>query len=123
MARNVLLVVVDDLGYNDLGFRNGGQVHTPTLDALARSGVEFTNAYVESVCSPSRASLLTGAYPLHHGVTDWLEPGVATGLPTNLTTLADALRARVLAARRRAARAAAPDAEVARWVRSQAWWW
>ena len=59
---HVVFVIADDLGYDDLGFRNGGQVHTPKLDEMARSGVEFGNNYVESVCSPSRASLLSGAY-------------------------------------------------------------
>ena len=47
------------------------------------------NYYVECVCSPSRATFLTSMYPLHHGVTDWLEPADATGLPLNLRTLAD----------------------------------
>ncbi len=53
---NVLLIVADDLGYNDLAINNGDpDVHTPSLDALAREGVRFTRHYADAVCSPARA--------------------------------------------------------------------
>ncbi|MCC7411152.1 MAG: arylsulfatase [Gammaproteobacteria bacterium] len=56
---NILVVVADDLGYNDLGY-NGGEIATPTLDALAREGVIFTDFYAAPTCSPTRAMLLSG---------------------------------------------------------------
>ena len=53
---NILLILADDLGYNDLGFQGSTELKTPNLDNLAKNGVIFTNAYVTaSVCSPSRA--------------------------------------------------------------------
>ncbi len=56
---NILLIVVDDLGYTDLG-AYGGEIETPHLDALAREGMLFTDFYAASTCSPTRAMLLTG---------------------------------------------------------------
>jgi len=56
---NILLIVADDLGYSDVGFM-GSEIRTPNLDALARSGVIFTDFYAAPTCSPSRAMLLTG---------------------------------------------------------------
>ena len=58
---NVILILVDDLGYSDLG-AYGSEVATPNIDRMAFSGVRFTNAYNTSKCFPSRASLLTGLY-------------------------------------------------------------
>ena len=59
---NFLLILADDLGWSDLGCY-GGEIRTPTLDALAAGGVRFTQFYNTSRCCPSRASLLTGLYP------------------------------------------------------------
>lgn len=56
---NFLVIVADDLGYSDLGVF-GGEIHTPTIDALARQGLLFTNFYAAGTCSPTRAMLLTG---------------------------------------------------------------
>lgn len=56
---NILLIVADDMGYSDLGVY-GSEIATPTLDALAQSGVQFTNFYSSSLCSPARAMLLSG---------------------------------------------------------------
>ncbi|MEM9826150.1 MAG: sulfatase, partial [Planctomycetota bacterium] len=74
-APNILFLLVDDLGYADLGCY-GSQFHrTPEIDALARSGIRFTQAYsAGSVCSPTRASILTGRHPVSVGITDWI-PG------------------------------------------------
>ncbi len=70
---NVLFIVVDDLGYNDLGFMGSKFYETPNIDKLAKSGMIFTNAYSTcQVCSPSRASLLTGKFPARHGITDYI---------------------------------------------------
>ena len=60
---NVIHLVVDDLGRADLGFRNNGTTHTPTLDMMASDGVVLDSHYVFQVCAPTRASILTGRYP------------------------------------------------------------
>lgn len=61
---NVLLIVADDLGYNDVGFQGGRDIPTPNLDKLAASGVRCTSGYVSyPVCSPSRAGFITRALP------------------------------------------------------------
>ena len=71
---NVVVFLVDDLGWSDVGFNGSPFYETPNLDAFARSGTVFTNAYAASpVCSPTRASLLTGRHPVRLGVTDWLK--------------------------------------------------
>lgn len=62
---NIVFILADDLGYSDVGFRNKkAGIKTPNIDRLASEGMEFTNAYAASpVCSPTRASILTGKYP------------------------------------------------------------
>ena len=68
-ARNVVVILVDDLGWRDLGCMGSPVYETPHIDALARSGTLFTDAYAPSpICSPSRASILTGSQPSRHGV-------------------------------------------------------
>lgn len=71
---NVLLIVADDLGYMDIGANNPHTFYeTPSIDSLARQGLRFTSAYAAcSVCSPTRASLLTGKYPTRTGITDYI---------------------------------------------------
>jgi arylsulfatase A-like enzyme len=64
---NVVIILVDDMGWSDLG-SYGGEISTPHLDALAAGGVRFTQFYVTPRCSPSRASLLTGLYPHQAGM-------------------------------------------------------
>ncbi len=72
---NILLIVVDDLGYKDLSCYGANLVETPNVDKLAAEGVRFTNAYASCpVCSPTRASLLTGKNPVAVDITDWI-PG------------------------------------------------
>ncbi|HAB18085.1 MAG TPA: hypothetical protein DCE44_16760, partial [Verrucomicrobiales bacterium] len=70
---NVVLILADDLGAHDLGV-TGSQFHeTPNLDRLAREGMQFTQAYSAcTVCSPTRAALLTGKYPARLKITDWI---------------------------------------------------
>ncbi len=68
---NVLLVVVDDLRWDDLGAAGHPFVRTPHIDRLAREGARFLNAFaVTPLCSPSRANILTGMYTHHHGILD-----------------------------------------------------
>lgn len=94
---NVLLIVADDLGYGELGCYGGRDVPTPHLDALARSGVRFTQGYVTaSFCAPSRAALLTGRYQTRFGYeknpTGAANADPRIGLPLTQRTLADHLQ-------------------------------
>ncbi|WP_127490575.1 sulfatase-like hydrolase/transferase [Paenibacillus glycanilyticus] len=91
---NIILFYCDDLGYGDLGCYGSDAMKTPHLDQLAREGIRFTNWYSNSpVCSPSRASLLTGKYPAKAGVTSILGGKRGTkGLSLEHTTLASALK-------------------------------
>lgn len=65
---NLLLIVADDLGYGDLGCFGCKDIPTPNIDSLARDGVRFSQAYSYNVCSPTRASLLTGCYAERNGI-------------------------------------------------------
>ena len=94
---NILLIVADDLGYNDVGFMGARDIPTPNLDRLAASGTRCTDGYVSySVCSPSRAGFLTGRYQERFGHEYnplWDATSTTHGLPLSETTIADALRA------------------------------
>ena len=72
---NIVLILADDLGWSDLGCY-GGEIPTPNLDGLAAGGLRFTQFYNNSVCGPSRASLLTGLYAqrIGHSGTNWNQP-------------------------------------------------
>lgn len=66
---NVIVIYTDDQGYADLNIYGSKDLQTPNMDALARSGVRFMNFYAAApICSPSRASLLTGRYPQRAGL-------------------------------------------------------
>ncbi|TNJ44982.1 sulfatase [Tamlana fucoidanivorans] len=70
---NVLFILVDDLGYHDLGVTGSTFYETPNVDKLAHEGMMFTQGYAASrVCSPSRASIMTGKFTARHGITDWI---------------------------------------------------
>lgn len=70
---NVVFFLVDDLGWSDVGCYGSRFYETPNIDRLATEGVRFTNAYAAChVCSPTRASILTGKYPARLNLTDWL---------------------------------------------------
>jgi arylsulfatase A len=102
---NVIFLLLDDLGWRDFGCYGNTFHETPNLDKLAREGVRFTNAYAACcVCSPTRASILTGKYPARLRLTDWipgrkqwpsaklLTPAFEQQLPLGETTLAEALK-------------------------------
>ena len=91
---NVVLIFADDQGYGDLGCYGSETIRTPNLDRLAREGRKFTSFMVaSSVCSPSRAALLTGCYPKRVGMhRHVLFPTSTTGLAPAEHTLADQLR-------------------------------
>lgn len=70
---NVVFILADDYGWNDLACMGSQYYETPNLDRLAKYGVKFTNAYAAcQVSSPSRASIMTGKYTPRHGITDWI---------------------------------------------------
>ena len=95
---NIIIIFADDLGYGDLGCYGSKINETPTLDRMADEGKKFSNFYVSSpVCSPSRASLLTGCYPqrISFGTFDGLRvlfPGQGIGLSTEEKTIAKTLK-------------------------------
>jgi len=87
---NLLLILVDDMGYGDLSCFGSGQIPTPHLDALAASGVRCTNGYVSgAVCAPSRAGLMTGRYQERFGFDHNLAPGFPTVVPEALAVPKD----------------------------------
>ena len=65
---NIVIILADDLGYGDLGAFGAPNIRTPRLDAMATQGQKWTNFYVQPVCSPSRAALLTGRLPVRSGM-------------------------------------------------------
>jgi arylsulfatase A-like enzyme len=88
---NILFIVGDDMGYADVGFHHCKDIPTPNLDALAASGVQFTNGYVSGpYCSPTRAGLLTGRYQERFGHE--FNPTGMNGLPLTEITIADRLK-------------------------------
>ena len=75
---NFLFILADDYGYSDTGISGSHFYETPNIDKIATQGMIFTNGYACcQVCSPSRASIMTGKFPARHGITDWI--GAATG--------------------------------------------
>lgn len=95
---NIILINCDDLGYGDLGCTGAPMNQTPCLDRMADEGIRFTSFYMaSSVCSPSRAAMLTGCYPQRIGFGDpggrpVLFPGMAEGLHPNEVTIARMLK-------------------------------
>ncbi len=86
--KNIVFILVDDLGWKDLGYTGSTFYESPNIDALSRESIQFTNAYASSsVCSPSRAAILTGKHPARVGITDWI-PGTRLK-NTKLTTPED----------------------------------
>ncbi|MCB0460485.1 MAG: arylsulfatase [Flavobacteriaceae bacterium] len=96
---NIIVIMTDDIGYSDLGCY-GSEINTPNLDKLAANGIQFTNFYNTSRCSPSRASLLTGLYShqanMGHLATKqkmyWDEPGYVNNLNKDAATIAEVLK-------------------------------
>ena len=90
---NIVILLADDLGYQDIGCY-GGPVKTPTLDALAARGTRFSNFYSGcAVCSPSRAVLLTGRHHIRAGVYSWIhDPSQNSHLLRREITLPELLR-------------------------------
>jgi arylsulfatase A-like enzyme len=88
---HIVMIVLDDLGSHDLGMHGTG-IRTPHSDRMAEQGIYLENYYVLPYCSPTRAALLSGKYPLHTGVHNWIHPKSTAGLPLEDETLADLLQ-------------------------------
>lgn len=94
-APNVIHIFVDDLGYGDLSCFGANDLATPNIDRLAAEGIKFTEFYSASaVCSPSRAGLLTGRYPVRMGINEVFFPESFTGMPPEEVTIAELLKTR-----------------------------
>jgi arylsulfatase A len=91
---NIIVILADDLGYGDLGCFGGRRIRTPRLDRMAREGVKLTNFFSSAnVCTPSRAGLLTGRYPVRAGMSvGVVYPHSTYGLPQSEITIAKVLR-------------------------------
>ena len=95
---NFVFLLIDDLGRQDLGCYGSTFYETPSIDRLAAEGMRFTNAYAACpVCSPTRASIMTGKYPARLGITDWIgasqkPTAYREYLPLEETTIAEALK-------------------------------
>ena len=90
---NIIIILADDAGYSDFGFMGSDEIKTPNIDQLALDGVTFNNAYVSaSVCSPSRAGLLTGMYQQRFGHECNLDSDVNNSFDPNQITIAEALK-------------------------------
>lgn len=93
---NIVMIVADDMGYADIGVHGSKDIPTPNIDALAKAGIRFTDAYVTGPhCSPTRAGLLTGRYQQRfgHEVNMGADAGPDGGLSLGETTMADRLKA------------------------------
>jgi arylsulfatase A-like enzyme len=89
---NIVYLLADDLGWGDVGW-HGSEIKTPNLDKLASAGARLEQFYVQPVCSPTRAALLTGRYPMRHGLqVGVVRPWAQYGLPLEERTLPQALK-------------------------------
>jgi len=89
---NILYIVTDDLGWKDVGF-HGSDIKTPTLDALAAKGAKLEQFYAQPMCTPTRAAIMTGRYPMRYGLQTAVIPqGHTYGLATDEWLLPQALK-------------------------------
>jgi arylsulfatase A-like enzyme len=91
-APNIVFLLIDDLGYADVGFNGCKVIQTPQIDRLAQGGAVLESHYVQPVCSPTRAAFLTGRYATRTGVYTVVRPHARWGLPLTERTLATALQ-------------------------------
>ena len=88
---NIVLILADDLGWNDVSY-HGGQIPTPNIDRIAQEGVQLDRFYACPVCSPTRAGLITGRYPIRFGMQRAVcRPFLETGVPASEETLPEML--------------------------------
>jgi len=90
---NIVHIVADDLGWKDVGFNGCIDIKTPNLDKLANTGARFTQFYVQPMCTPTRAALMTGRYPYRYGLQTMVIPSVSSyGLDTSEFLMPQALK-------------------------------
>jgi arylsulfatase A-like enzyme len=83
---NILLILADDLGWNDVGY-HGSEIATPNIDRIASTGIELDRFYVQPTCSPTRAALMTGKSPMRLGINRPISKNQQLGLPLEETIL------------------------------------
>jgi len=89
---NIIFILADDLGWNDVGFHGSNQIPTPNIDALAFSGIVLHNYYANPICSPSRSALMTGYHPIHTGLQSNVLVGASPyALPTKFKLMPEYL--------------------------------
>ena len=89
---NIVYILADDLGQADVGF-HGSDIKTPTIDKLAQNGARLEQFYAQPMCTPTRAALMTGRYPLRYGLQTLVIPAsLSYGLPTDEWLLPQALK-------------------------------
>lgn len=91
-APNILVIVSDDQGWNDIGYRNA-KIQTPNLDKLANEGVKLEHHYVLPYCSPTRCAIMSGRHPAQFGIIGPIGGGSALGMPKEISNLATMLKA------------------------------
>lgn len=90
---NIIYIVADDLGHADTGYTGSPTIRTPALDALAATGARLTDFYVQPMCTPTRAALMTGRYPLRYGLQTGVIPGAGLyGIPQDEQLLPQVLQ-------------------------------
>ena len=87
---NIIFILADDYGYGEVGCNGSDNYQTPHIDALARGGTRYTNAYTASLCGPSRALILTGRYAFHTGATN--QDATGTYSPADWTMMPKVLK-------------------------------
>ena len=91
---NIVYIVADDLGWKDVGFHGSTDIRTPSIDKLAADGAKLERFYVQPMCSPTRAALMTGRYPCRYGFQTLVIPSKGTyGLPADEVLLPETLKA------------------------------
>lgn len=90
---NIIVIMADDLGWGDIGVNGASMIKTPNIDRIAREGIQLTSFYAgANVCTPSRAALLTGRYPIRSGMQHVIMPHSQHGLPKSEITLPEVLK-------------------------------
>ncbi|QOV87435.1 arylsulfatase [Humisphaera borealis] len=90
---NIVYIIADDMGYADAGFNGGKEIKTPAIDSIAAAGAILKQFYVQPVCSPTRASFMTGRYPMRMGLqVGVVRPWAEYGMPLEEQTLPQGLK-------------------------------